>query len=36
MSFVVTQQESLAEAARSLHRVGSYAEPEAANATAAG
>jgi hypothetical protein len=36
MSFVVTQQESLAAAARSLHRVGSDAAPEAADAIAAG
>ena len=36
MSFVVTQQESLAALARRLHRVGSYAAPDAADVTAAG
>jgi hypothetical protein len=36
MSFVVTQQESQAALARRLHRVGSYAAPDAADVTAAG
>jgi hypothetical protein len=36
MSFVVTQQGSLAAAARRLHRVGSCAAPDAADAIAAG